>query len=181
MPICLLLDYDPNAIEGDYIPAGQEYSGQSMIDDVQSSPFYGSMIQQGEDAASRLASQQGLRRSGNLEERYVQNSQNVLQNLVGQRLQGLTGMANLPSNTNAIAGGMQGIGTTEAQGIQSQAQIEQQASQNAMNLVGTIGGAMIGGPMGASIGGQAGGYAGGAPSYQAPATNPMQNYYGNVV
>lgn len=108
------------ALEGEYIPANGQ---QDFIGDVQSSPFYQSMINQGEQAVGRNMSMTGGLRSGTANEALAQNSQNVLQNLVNQRLQGLQGMANLPSNANAIANATAapsqtlGLGQSAAAGI----------------------------------------------------------------
>ncbi len=116
---------------------------QDFIQGVKQSPFYESMISEGEDAASRFASMGGMRRSGNLESRYVQNSQDVLQRLVNERLSGITGMANLPSNVPQIAQGISGVGQTIGQGQIAAGQIQQQGQQNRINTALGIGSMMI--------------------------------------
>ena len=109
---------------------------QRMIDDVRQSPFFNSLLTQGEEAVARNAGVTGGLRSGNANEAFEQNSQNVLRGLVNERVRGLQSMAGLPSNTNAIAGSMAGIGATEGQGIVAQGQIKQQGWQNASNAIG---------------------------------------------
>jgi hypothetical protein len=141
-----LMGYDPNAaLEGEYIPAGQQQNGQQQfVDSVQQSPFYNSMIQEGEQGAARHASQFGLGRSGNLKEAFVQNSQNVLQGLVQQRLSGLQGMAQLPSNANQIAGGISGIGQTLAQGQMAGPMAQQQMNSALIGGLSSAAGAYAG-------------------------------------
>jgi hypothetical protein len=54
-----------------------------------------------------------------------------------EQLMGLQGLAGLPSNANQIAGGMAGIGQTQAQGIIGAEQGRQDASQQGFgNLMG---------------------------------------------
>ena len=120
----------------DNAPQGGQSGQQQFIDDVQQSPFYQSMVDQGEDAVARGASYTGGVRSGGTSEALAQNSQNVLQGLVNQRLGGLTTMSRLPSNTNNIAAGMAGVGNTQAMGQVAVGQIEQQRIQGLGTAIG---------------------------------------------
>ncbi len=133
------------ALEGEYLPA---QSGQNqMIQDVMSSPFYQSMISQGEQGIGRNLSMTGGLRSGTANEALARNSQQVLQQLTNQRLTGLQGMAALPSNANQIAQGMTGIGQTLAQGQLGGAQAVQQMNAALIGGAGSaIGGAMASDP-----------------------------------
>ena len=106
-------------------PNGQ----QRFVDRVQASPFYNSMISQGEDAVARNASVTGGMRSGNIQPGLAQNSQNVLQNLTNQQLQGLFSFAGTPSNANAISAQYNGMGNTTGAGMMGQAQAMQDMYQ----------------------------------------------------
>lgn len=118
---------------------------QGMIDQVQQSPFYNSMIQQGEEAVLRNAAATGGLRGGNVQQALAQNSQNVLQGLVGQQLGGLGGLAGTSTNVNNIAGMTSGIGQTYAQGDIAGAQARQQGLGNIMSLGGSLVGGLFGG------------------------------------
>ncbi|MCH9646354.1 MAG: tail fiber domain-containing protein [Proteobacteria bacterium] len=98
---------------------GEYYGGnqQGLIDQVQSSPFYQSMMQEGQDAVLRGAGATGGLRSGNANTALAQKSQQVLNNAVQQQLSGLSGLAGLNLNTNAIANQTSNIGSTVAQGM----------------------------------------------------------------
>jgi len=96
---------------------------QQLIDRAVSSPLYQSIMggqEAGEDAILRSASATGGLRSGNVQENLydynVQLQNKALLESYNQQLQGLTGMAGLPSNANQIAQGMSGIGQTLGQG-----------------------------------------------------------------
>jgi hypothetical protein len=100
----------------------------------------------GEDAILRNASMTGGFRSGNTQANlYDYNTQLQNQALLqsyNQQLQGLTGLAGLPSNANAIAQQTSGIGQTLAQGQTAAAQIGQTGTQNRVNTL--MGGANLG-------------------------------------
>jgi hypothetical protein len=74
----------------------------------------------GEDAIMRNAAMTGGLRSGNVQDQlfsYTSNLENqALNESYNQQLQGLQGLAGLPSNANAIATATGDIGTTLAQG-----------------------------------------------------------------
>jgi hypothetical protein len=126
---------------------------EAMIQAAKESPLYQSLIggaEAGEEAIMRNAAMTGgLRSGGTQAAMYDYNTQ--LQNTAllesyNQQLQGLTGMAGLPSNVNAIASGISGIGATTAQGItaatQAQAMAQQQTQQNMMSAGGMALGAV---------------------------------------
>lgn len=111
--------------------------GQQLINETKRSPFYQGLIDQGEQAIGRNLSMTGGLRSGTANQALAQNSQNVLQGLVNQRLQGMQGLAQMPSNANNIANLTSGIGTTLAQGQVAAAQAQQAGSQQGFgNLMG---------------------------------------------
>lgn len=141
------LNFDPNAaMEGEYIPAGQASSQNQFVEDVQQSPFYGSMIREGEQAIGRNLSMTGGLRTGTANEALAQNSQNVLQTLVSDRLRGLGDMARLPSNANTIGQSMANVGGINAQGQVASAQATQQGWQNAITGIGGAVGQYLGAP-----------------------------------
>lgn len=121
----------------------QDYYGgnqQGLIDQVQSSPFYSSMINQGEEAVLRGAAATGGLRSGGTNQALAQNSQNVLQSLVGQQLGGLGQMAGYQPNTGMVANQLNSIGNTSAQGITAIGQAQQQGLGNILNLGTSVAG-----------------------------------------
>ncbi len=89
------------------------------IQKIKDSPFYQSMISQGEEAVGRNLSMTGGLRSGTAKEALAQSTQNVLQSLYDQKLQNL--------------------GTISGRGLQSQ-QVGQQGGAQALGeLTGTLG------------------------------------------
>ena len=99
-------------------------SQQELIERAKESPLYGAMMggrEAGEEAILRGASATGGLRSGNVQgAMYDYNTQLQNQALLqsyNQQLQGLQGMAGLPSNAPQIASGMAGVGQTLGQGV----------------------------------------------------------------
>lgn len=123
---------------------GGEGDQREFIRSARRSPLYRAIIggqEAGEEAILRKASATGGLRSGNVQEALydynVQLQNKALLESYNQRLGGLQGLARLPSNVNAIAGQIAGIGQTQAQGITAAAQAEQTGSQQGMgNLLG---------------------------------------------
>ena len=115
---------------------GGEGSQQTLIDQARRSPMYSAIMggqAAGEDAIMRNASMTGGLRSGSTQGAltdYGSQLQNqALLQSYNQQLGGLQGMANMPSNSGAIAGAMGGIGQTLAQGQVARGQANV-ASQN---------------------------------------------------
>ncbi|MCP3679388.1 MAG: tail fiber domain-containing protein [Gammaproteobacteria bacterium] len=86
-------------------------------------------------------------RSGNQQQAFqdIAIQQNLAQNnaladAYGQKMQGLSGLANINSGTNQIANSMGQMGMLQAQGITGAAQAAQQASQNQFNNLAQLGG-----------------------------------------
>lgn len=110
-------------LKGMYAPqmeAGQQafqgladfYGGnqQPMIDQTMASPFYQSNIDVGEQAIARNKQATGGFRSGTMQENLAQNSQNVLQGMVQQNLQGQQNIYNAGAGAqDAYAVAMQNI------------------------------------------------------------------------
>lgn len=115
---------------------GDYYSGnqQGLIDQVQTSPFYQSMMEQGQDAVLRSAGATGGLRSGNVNTALAENSQNVLNNAVQQQLSGLAGLAGLGTNTNTIANQMSNVGNTLSEGIIGSEQSRQAGVSGLINM-----------------------------------------------
>lgn len=83
---------------------------QGIIDQAQASPFMSSLVDQGESAIARNAQSMGGWRTGTSGENLAQNSQNVLQSLVSQILQGKQGIAQAGFGaTDAYTTAMQNI------------------------------------------------------------------------
>ena len=121
------------------------FSGQQeLIDSLLSSPLYQSIMggrEAGEEAILRSTSATGGLRSGNVQEAlYDYNTQlrnKALLESYNQQLQGLAGLAGLPSNANQIAERTAGIGQTLGQGQIAAGQAQQVGIQQAMgNMLG---------------------------------------------
>jgi hypothetical protein len=107
------------------VPTQEEPFGQQqLIQQAMESPLYGAMMggrKAGEETIGRHASMTGGLRSGNVQgamydyDTQLQN-QALLQSY-NQQLQGLQGLAGLPSYAPQIASGMAGVGQTLGQGI----------------------------------------------------------------
>lgn len=116
--------YDPSNTQGQ----------QQFVDSAMQSPFYNQMIQQGEEAVLRNAAATGGLRSGTTSQNLARNSQNVLQGLVNQQLQGLGSFAQTPIDTSQVSNVLGQMGQTQAQGYQAQAQANQGALGNILGL-----------------------------------------------
>lgn len=96
---------------------GGLYGGSGSITDrAMASPVYQAAVQQGENAVLRNASATGGLRSGSASENLAQVNQNALIAAYNDQINGLQGLASLPSNANTIAGYTAGIGNTLGQG-----------------------------------------------------------------
>ena len=142
---------------GIYGLAGGTGNQQDLINRAIQSPLYQSIMggqEAGEESILRSASMTGGLRSGDVQSNlYDYNTQLQNQALLqsyNQQLQGLQGMAGLPSNTNQIAQQMSGIGQTlgtgiagagqtQAQGIVGGTQADLQSRQQGMNNMLGIG------------------------------------------
>lgn len=128
-------------------------SQQELVNQAISSPLYKAIMggqEVGEDAILRNASMTGGFRSGNVQENlYDYNTRLQNQALLesyNQQLQGLAGLAGLPSGAQEIATRTAGVGQTLAQGQVAGAQGRETGSQQAFeNLLGlgTLGVAMF--------------------------------------
>jgi len=112
---------------------GGEGSQAELIEQAKASPLYSSLLEGGEDAALRTASMTGgLRSGGSISDvKDVQNQ--ALLTSYNQQLQGIQGLANLPSNAPMIAQGTAGIGQTLSQGQIAGSQAEIQAANLGFN------------------------------------------------
>lgn len=115
-------------------------SQSQFIDNVQASPFYQSMIDQGETAVLRNQAATGGLRSGTANLNLAQNSQNVLQGLVNQQLAGLSGLAQTPINTQGISSVYQNMGQNVGQAGIAQANAQQQQLGQLFGLGSVLGG-----------------------------------------
>lgn len=94
-----------------------------------------SMAQNAATGGLRGGNQQQAFQDIAIQQNLAQN--NALAGAYNQQMQGLSGMAQLPTNTNQIANMMTGIGTTQAQGIIGAAQSGQSSNQSGMgNMMG---------------------------------------------
>lgn len=120
---------------------------QALIERAQASPLYGAIMggrEAGEEAILRQAGATGGLRSGNVQANlYDYNAQLQNQALLqsySQQLQGLTGMANLPSNAPQIGQVMGNIGQTQAAGQVASGQAWQQGLQGIGDIAGSAAG-----------------------------------------
>ena len=102
---------------------GGEGSQQMLIDQAMASPLYAAIMGQketGQRDIAQHASVTGIR-GGNtatdLSDYAMQLENRALTDSYNQQLQGLQGMAGLPSNTNAISNSMANIGAIDAAGV----------------------------------------------------------------
>lgn len=128
---------------------GGDTSGQkAAIKAAQESPLYSALMggrRAGEEAIARQAAQTGGLRSGDAQHAFydynTQLQNNALLQSYNQQVSGIQNLAGLPSNANQIASLIQGIGTTQAQGITGAAaagaQSQQQGFSNLLGLAGT--------------------------------------------
>lgn len=107
--------YDPTNTEGQ----------QQFVDQAQSSPFYNSLVSQGEESIARNAAATGGLRSGSSNLALAQNNQNVLQGLVNQNLSGLSSFAQTPIDTSGITNLYQNMGSNAGNSLIQQAQTQQ--------------------------------------------------------
>jgi hypothetical protein len=110
---------------------GGEGDQQMLIEQARQSPLYQAILgtqEAGEEAILRQASATGGLRSGSAQGALARNAQELEQQALlqaySQQLQGIQGLANLPSNVNQIAAGTAGIGQTLAQGQVAGAQAD---------------------------------------------------------
>lgn len=135
-------------LAGVYGLEGGTGSQQELIDRAMQSPLYQSIMggqEVGEQAILRNASATGGLRSGDsagaLTDYGSQLSNQALLTAYQDQLTGLQGMANLPTNTNAIANATAAPNQTLAQGNLAAAQAQQQAQQGMTNNMFGLAGA----------------------------------------
>lgn len=120
------------------IPGGA--SADEFLRSAEASPMYQAImgnLPQMEEAVLRNQSATGALRGGATDMMLAENQRNLRANALGSVLGGIQNMAQLPSNANAIASGISGIGETKAMGLIGQAQSNQMAQQNNFgNLLG---------------------------------------------
>lgn len=132
-----------------------------LVGKAQGSPLYQAMVQQidqslmeGQDATGRQASMGGFLRSGVLAKALAEQQQQAgvakagaLSDVYQQYLGGISGLANQPLNTNAIANMYSNIGQTRGQGIIGAEQTRQAGYQqninNAMEVANMAGGLLM--------------------------------------
>jgi len=134
------IDEMPLAMRNEFMPmiAGYYRGGegqQAIIDDVRNSPIYSQMIQQGQEGVMANAQNKGLSRSGNAAIDFRSLNQDTLNSLVNQKLGGMSSLANMNLNTNAIASNMGGVGRTLGQGQIAQANANQQGYGTMFNAI----------------------------------------------
>ena len=135
----------------DYYSGNQAPMQQQVSQSVMNSPFLAQNIALGEDAIARNRQATGGFRTGTTQENLAQNSQQQYQNLynqqLNQRLQGLGGFSDQGANqlnqyANFGQGMINDIGTT-AGSIESQNIAREANKQNQQNaILGAIGGAV---------------------------------------
>lgn len=118
---------------------------QSTIDRAKASPLYQELIggrEAGEEAIARHAAATGGLRSGNIQGAlYDYNTQlkkQALTEAYGQQMQGLRGLAQIPTGEEQIGASMRDIGLTTGLGITAQQQAQQSGVEQGAGLVGGI-------------------------------------------
>jgi len=132
----------PLEIRNQFLPMLADYYGggegqRGLIEDVQSSPIYEQMIASGQEGVLAQAGARGLTRSGNTTRDLNLSNQGVLQNLLQQRLSGMSSLAQQPLNTQAIANQMSGIGATRGAGQIAAGQARQTGYGNYLDILNT--------------------------------------------
>ena len=100
------LDEEGNVISG----------GESIAERARTSPFYTTARDQGEEAILRNASMTGGLRSGNVQDALARSSEDLYLDSYLRELQGVSGLAGLPSGASEIAMSQRGIGNTYGAG-----------------------------------------------------------------
>lgn len=139
-----------SSLAGLYGLEGGEGNQQQFIDQAMNSPLYQQMVGNigaGEEAIARTASATGGFRSGGFQENladYTTSATNeALTTSYNQQLQGITGLANMPSATPMIAQAMGAPSQTLAQGQIGAAQAIQQQNQSQTEMLAGLGGAYM--------------------------------------
>lgn len=129
-----------------------EGSQEELIDRALASPLYRAITggrAEGEEAILRNAAMTGGLRSGNVQDALydynVDLENRALLEAYNQQLQGLSGLANLPSMAREIAAGTSGIGQTLAQGQIGTAQTRAAAENQIFEDVIGVGKIVAGG------------------------------------
>lgn len=114
------------------------------IQTLKQTPIYQAIVGgrgAGEEAIARVAGMTGGFRSGNIQDAFYDYNTQLENQALLQSMQGLQGMANLPSYAPQIAQGMAGIGQTRAMGIQGAGQAEQATTGMLMSGLANAAGA----------------------------------------
>jgi len=140
--------YDPRMQAGEkaFGELTDFYGGnqQQIIDQAQASPFMSSLVSAGEEAIARNAQATGGFRTGTTQENLAQNQQNVLQNLVGQILQGKQGIAQAGFGaTDAYTTAMQNIIAGEGATRGEIANVDIAKAAGKQNMYAGLGSALI--------------------------------------
>jgi len=130
----------PLEIRNQFLPMLADYYGggegqNQFIEDTKASPLYSQMIQAGQEGVLANAGARGLTRSGNTTTDLSLSNQGVLQNLLNQRLSGVSSLAQQPLNTNAIAQSMGNVGNILGQGQVASGQARQQGYGDILGLI----------------------------------------------
>lgn len=110
------------------------FDSVDIMERAKASPLYEAQLEEGQEAVMRQAAMTGGLRSGNVQDALAGQARQALLSSYGQQLSGLQGLAQLPSYAPQIAGGMQGIGQTQAQATMAQGAAKQQDFQNWANM-----------------------------------------------
>lgn len=130
------LEYRDLALDkmGGFYGLGGEDGQQEFIDETKASPFYESTIDQGRQGVGAALSATGNIRGGAGPTTFYQQDQNVLQNMVNQRLQGFKGFAQQPINAESVAQQYGQMGATQAGGTLARGRSTQDAFGMALDF-----------------------------------------------
>jgi hypothetical protein len=143
------IDALPLEMRNRFMPMLADYyggGGQEMIEQTQQSPLYQAMLDMGQEGVLANAGFEGLTRSGNTAQDLSLSNQNVLQQLLNERLGGMERMSNMPLNTSNIAQMYSGMGDTAGQIGTAQAQADQSGLGQMFSAL--LGGAQAAGGLG---------------------------------
>lgn len=116
------LEYRDKALEQYGAFLGLNDTPSTLVEDVRSSPFYSSMVDEGQQGLAAGLSATGGLRTGNANEAFSGLNQRVLQSLVNQRLGALKQLSSTPIITSGVQAGYSNMGSAAQQGALGSAQ-----------------------------------------------------------
>lgn len=127
--------YGLPGLEGE---AGDPMAGKrEFVEGLKEDPFYQELLQSGEESVLRGAGATGMLRSGSTQAALAEVAPDILQQIYGEQVAGLSGMAQLPSAAREIARQTGAVGATRAGGILAAGQAEQYGLEGMATAIGS--------------------------------------------